>query len=152
MNKKKYMKHLFLVFAVLIGLVSLTSCNPKNQPEIIYIHDTVRITPVTEDSYYVKYTYSQRTNFSSAGWVNVSYTRADGTTSSSMTSADSDTFIVGPVKKGFKAHINVAFNGYMGNIMCSISVSKNDGDYVLKKYHQSPDNSMSESASFTVGE
>lgn len=151
-NKVMILKKIIFALVTIVLIVGMNSCSPVNQPEVIYVHDTIIIEPIVEDSYYVKYSYSQRTNYSSPGWVNVSYTRADGTISASETSSGSNTFIVGPVKKGFKAHINVAFNGYMGNIMCSISVSKNDGDYVLKKYHQSPDNSMSGSASFTVGE
>lgn len=147
------LKKIIFALVTIVLIVGMNSCSPVNQPEVIYVHDTIIIEPTVEDSYYVKYSYSQRTNYSSPGWVNVSYTRADGTISASETSSGSNTFIVGPVKKGFVARINVEFShANMGDITCSIFVSKNDGDYVLKKYHQSPDNSMSGSASFTVGE
>lgn len=148
------MKHLFLVFAVLIGLVSLTSCNPKNQPEIIYIHDTVRITPVTEDSYYVKYAYKQRLEVGCSGEVDITYTTADGTKRNLTTLAGGDTIIVGPVKKGFKANINITFTRtFIGLVSCSISVSKNDGDYVLKKSYTTPnDRYTSGEVSFIIGD
>lgn len=147
------MRKLLFALVSIVLLVSTTGCDPKNQVKEIIVHDTVYVVPTpAEDSYYVKYTYSQHTNFSSAGWVNVSYTKADGTQVSSETYSGGNTFIVGPVKKGFQAKISVSFvRSYMGTITSSIYVSKNDGDYVLKKTYKTPDNSTSGGVSYIIG-
>ena len=140
-----------MVFVLLIGF----GCSgPKNQPEVVYVYETIYVEPTPiEDSYYVKYTFNQRTNYYSAGTVKYSYTTAGGTVAGSETSSVSETFVVGPIKKGFQAKISVSFvRSYMGTITSSIYVSKNDGDYVLKKTYKTPENSTSGGTSFVVGE
>ena len=108
-------KILTAIFITLIA-VTLTGCEGYNQPQI-------------GDEYYVKYTISSSFYY----FGGISYADVNGTKNDRMGDYNRTSLkwevVVGPVKKGFRAHVSYSKGG--ANTV-KIEASKNNGPFVLK--------------------
>ncbi|MBO9620005.1 MAG: hypothetical protein J7539_13335 [Niabella sp.] len=108
----------------IIATISLTACNKGNN------------NPVVIDEYYVKYEVNSSTIYSGVK-LNATITDEKNNTKTIIIDARSSWgTIIGPVKKGFKATLNVTCPtetyGQL-RLYTQISVSKNSSPFALKK-------------------